>query len=61
MGFGVPGRGNSQCEVPRIGESVVCSGNKKEAGMAAAEWAWGVLDEVRGHKGSVQGIRSRIR
>lgn len=38
-----------------------CLGNKKDARMASAEWAEGVLDDVRGHRatGSVQGMRSR--
>lgn len=34
-----------------------CSGNKKDARMASAEWAGGVLDDVRGPRaqGSAQG------
>lgn len=36
-------------------------GNKKDARMASAEWAGGVLDDVRRHRAKrrAQGTRSR--
>lgn len=42
-GKSVPGRGNSQCEVPKLGKCLECSREGEEAGVHGPSWLPSVL------------------